>query len=411
MTATTLSHPIDTATLDARPMPTWYRDAKLGIFVHWGLYSIPAFAERTEGDFTTFMRDLTSMKDTHGAVPYAEWYLNALRIPGSATAEYHKRTFGPGFSYFDLRRRFALDAAKVDLDDWASFFADVGARYVVLVTRHLDGYPLWPTRVANPHMPEDYRSERDLVGDLTEAVRARGMRMGLYYAGGVDWTFTDHPIRTMIDLMADQALGPLYAHYAEAQVRELVERYEPSILWNDMGWPEESDPNEVIAGYYGVVHDGLVNDRWTQAKVPGGRLARQLYLDAIGAMLRLMAATGRIHPDAGPVLPLRHRDPRVRRTRVTDHGHLGADTRPGPLLRLQRTGDCCRRHDRQGSCPPARGCREQGREPADQCRAEWRGADSGPATATARRPGRLARRQLGGDLRDPPVVVLRDHDG
>ena len=300
MTATTLSQPIDTGTLDARPMPGWYGDAKLGIFVHWGLYSIPAFAERTDGDFTTFMRDLTQMRDTRGAVPYAEWYLNALRIPGSATAAYHERTFGQGFSYFDLRRRFATAAADVDLDDWASFFADVGARYVVMVTRHLDGYPLWPTRVANPNMPADYRSERDLVGDLAAAVRGQGMKMGLYYAGGVDWTFTDHPIRTMIDLMADQALGPDYARYAEAQVRELAETYQPSILWNDMGWPEESDPNAVIAGYYGVVEDGLVNDRWTQAKVPGGRFARELYLDAIGAMLRLMAATGRSIPTPVP---------------------------------------------------------------------------------------------------------------
>ena len=113
-----------------------------------------------------------------------------------------------------------------------------------MVTRHLDGYPLWPTRVANPRMPADYRSRRDLVGDLTAAVHARGLRMGLYYAGGVDWTFTDRPIRTMVDLMADQALGPVYARYAEAQVRELVETYGPSILWNDMGWPAESDPNE-----------------------------------------------------------------------------------------------------------------------------------------------------------------------
>ena len=83
-----------------------------GIFVHWGLYSIPAFAEETDGDFTTFMRDLTAMKDTHGAVPYAEWYLNALRIPGLGDREYHERTFGRGVSYFDLRRRFEADAAR-----------------------------------------------------------------------------------------------------------------------------------------------------------------------------------------------------------------------------------------------------------------------------------------------------------
>lgn len=87
--------------LDARPVPDWYTDAKLGIFVHWGLYSVPAFAERTDGDYTAFMRDLTAGKDTKGRIPYAEWYLNALRVPGSPTARYHQATYGRDVSYFD----------------------------------------------------------------------------------------------------------------------------------------------------------------------------------------------------------------------------------------------------------------------------------------------------------------------
>jgi alpha-L-fucosidase len=88
--------------LEARPVPDWYTDAKLGIFVHWGLYSIPAFAEPTGGDYTTFMRDLTAGKDTRGRIPYAEWYLNALRAPGSPTARHHQATYGTDFSYFDV---------------------------------------------------------------------------------------------------------------------------------------------------------------------------------------------------------------------------------------------------------------------------------------------------------------------
>ena len=105
----------------------------------------------------------------------------------------------------------------MDFADWAGFFARACARYVVMVTRHLDGYPLWPTTIANPHMPAAYRSQRDLVGDLAQAVREQGLRMGLYYGGGMDWTFTDKPIRTMADLMSQQALGAEYARYAAAQ--------------------------------------------------------------------------------------------------------------------------------------------------------------------------------------------------
>jgi alpha-L-fucosidase len=286
----------DKVSLDSRPTPAWYRDAKLGIFVHWGLYSIPAFSERTNGDLAAYMRDLAAMKDTAGATPYAEWYLNALRVPRSATARHHQATYGPGFSYFDFRRQFAANATEVDLEEWAAFFARVGARYVVMVTKHLDGYPLWPTNVRNPNMPADYRSSRDLVGDLTAAVRARGLRMGLYYTGGVDWTFTQRPMRTMTDLMASQALGPTYARYAEAQWRELIATYRPSILWNDMGWPAESDPHTLFADYYETVEDGLVNDRWRSVKLPRSGLARAVTLRMTGVVLRLMARSGRALP-------------------------------------------------------------------------------------------------------------------
>ena len=143
--ATILAEP---ASLDTRPVPRWYTDAKLGIVVHWGLYSIPAFAEPTDGDDTAFMRDLTAGKDTRGRIPHAEFYLNALRVPGSATARY-QATYGPDVSYFDFRNRFERSAAAVDLGEWARCFAGAGARYVVMVTRHLDGYPLWPTKIAN----------------------------------------------------------------------------------------------------------------------------------------------------------------------------------------------------------------------------------------------------------------------
>jgi alpha-L-fucosidase len=286
----------DRASLDARPVPPWYADAKLGIFVHWGLYSIPAFAERTGDDYTAFMRDLTTGKDTKGRIPYAEWYLNALRVPGSATSRYHQATYGGNFTYFDFRDQFEANSATVDLAEWAACFAGAGARYVVMVTRHLDGYPLWPTSVANPHMPPEYRSTRDLVGDLTKAVRARGLRMGLYYAGGLDWTFTSKPIRTMADFMRQQALGPEYARYAAAQWAELIDAYRPSVLWNDVGWPAESDPHELFARYYDTVADGVVNDRWTKVSMPRNRLVRALYLRFISLALKSLARVGRPLP-------------------------------------------------------------------------------------------------------------------
>jgi alpha-L-fucosidase len=169
-----------------------------------------------------------------------------------------------------------------------------------MVARHLDGYPLWPTSVANPHIPPTYRSRRDLVGDLTGAVRAAGLRMGLYYAGGIDWTFTRRPIRTMADLMGQQALGAGYAGYALAQWTELIDAYRPSVLWNDVGWPAESDPHRVMAHYYTTVADGVVNDRWTQVRVPANRLVRGLYLRFVTLALKALARSGRSLPQRRP---------------------------------------------------------------------------------------------------------------
>jgi alpha-L-fucosidase len=246
----------------------WFSDAKLGIFVHWGLYSVPAFADPAAADPGQFLRDLAAMKDTGGRIPYAEWYLNGLRIPGSATAQHHAQTYGEQFSYFDFQQSFDEHARTADLEDWADLFAAAGAAYVVMVTRHLDGYPLWPSTVANPHMPRSYRSGRDLVGDLAGAVRARGLRMGVYYAGGTDWTFTRRPVRTMLDLVAQASLGPGYAAYATAQVHELIDRYRPSVLWNDMGWPADADLEAVLRHFYRTVEDGVVNDRWFNFSTP-----------------------------------------------------------------------------------------------------------------------------------------------
>jgi alpha-L-fucosidase len=169
-----------------------------------------------------------------------------------------------------------------------------------MVTRHLDGYPLWPTLVANPYMPPGYRSRRDLVGELTGAVRAAGLPMGLYYAGGIDWTFTRRPIRTMADLMGQQALGAGYAGYALAQWTELIDAYRPSVLGNDVGWPAESDPHRVMAHYYNTVADGVVNDRWTQVRGPANRLVRSLYLRFVTLALKALARSGRSLPQRRP---------------------------------------------------------------------------------------------------------------
>src|SRR5690606_13043085 len=97
------------------------------------------------------------------------------------------------FSYFDFAPLFQHAVKEWDPYEWARHFKHAGARYVVLVTKHHDGFLLWPSETRNPYK-DDYHSERDLVGELAAAVKREGMRFGVYYSGGIDWSFPSSPI-------------------------------------------------------------------------------------------------------------------------------------------------------------------------------------------------------------------------
>lgn len=251
----------------SHPLPDWYAGAKFGIFVHWGLFSVPAWAYAERGKSIV---DLATDDDPFHAQkynPYAEWYLNTLRIEGSPGARHHREVYGER-DYYDFQSDFEQACAAFDPDGWASLFAQAGARYAVLVTKHHDGYCLWPSAHENPRRP-GLRSKRDLVGDVAAAVRARGLKMGLYYSGIFDWTFKTGPIQDSQSWIDHYLASDEYAAYSLSQTRELIRRYQPSILWNDMGYPAQCDLNALFAEYYNAVPDGVVNDRWVQRDAGG----------------------------------------------------------------------------------------------------------------------------------------------
>ena len=248
-----------------RPVPAWYDDAKLGIFVHYGLYSVPGWAVVDGGDITRTVKEL-GWPGHFRANPYAEWYLNTLRIQGSPTQEYHRKTYGPGFSYDDFVGPFNEANARWDPDAWAALFARVGARYVVSASRHCESFLLWPSGRSNP-FKKDYTAKRDVVGELAAAVRARKMRMGLYYCGGFDWCFTTKPITTAADLALSVPRSTEYAAYCTDHWHELIDRYEPSVMWGDVGYPYRADVPALMARYYNRVPDGVVDDRFYQVNL------------------------------------------------------------------------------------------------------------------------------------------------
>ncbi len=245
------------ASLDRHPLPQWYADAKLGIFIHWGLYSVPGWAPLVHPthDFSSPDYILNN--------PYAEWYLNSMRLEGSPTQAYHREHYGANFDYYNFAATFNREIQKWDPNAWAKLFRDIGAKYVVLTSKHHDGFTLWPSAVPNPKLPPDRRhASRDIVGELTEAVRAQGLRMGLYYSGGYDWTFDPGPIRVAADYQRVKPQSEAYGKYVDAQMRELIARYRPSLLWNDIDYPKSGHPLEIMAYYYNTVPDGVIDDRF-----------------------------------------------------------------------------------------------------------------------------------------------------
>lgn len=252
-------------------VPDWYRDAKLGCFIHWGLYSLPAWAQP---------RPDVPIEDAYTYHQYAEWYGNTVRIVGSPTWHRHQQVYGPGTSYEDLADLWRADS--FDADALVGELVAAGARYVVPTTKHHEGFCLWDTATTGFNSVRR-GPRRDLVAELHDATRRAGVRFGAYFSGALDWHVSDFPpIESDTDLFRHRRHDEQFSRYAAAQVDELVERFAPDVLWNDIEWPDGGKGRDeyalaaLLARYFRAVPDGVVNDRWG---VPyHGYLTRE-YLD------------------------------------------------------------------------------------------------------------------------------------
>jgi alpha-L-fucosidase len=244
----------------ARPVPAWFRSAKFGIFIHWGAYSVPAWAEPTGElgtvDGPTWFR--------HN--PYAEWYANTIRLEGSPAREHHRKAHR-GAPYDDFLDEWRAEG--FDPDDLVGLFARAGARYVVPTTKHHDGIALWEAPGTATRNTVRRGPRRDLVAAFEHATRAAGLRFGVYYSGGLDWHVArSAPHDTFESVLRDRPRDPAYAAYAYLHVRDLVDRYAPDVLWNDIEWPDAGKHDlplglaELFRHYYERVPEGVVNDRW-----------------------------------------------------------------------------------------------------------------------------------------------------
>ncbi len=214
--------------LDARPIPSWYDEAKFGIFIHWGDYAVPA---------------------------YGEWYWYNMNRKDSDTWKFHEKIFSERTKYQDFAPQFK--AELFDPAQWADVFSRSGAKYIVLTSKHHDGFAMYPSDFSWNWNSYDIGPHRDLLGDLTEAVRAKGLKMGYYYSL-YEWY---NPLYLRhFDMYVDSHMIP--------QIKELVEKYKPSVLWTDGEWDKTAEQwksREIISWLYNEssVRDELViNDRW-----------------------------------------------------------------------------------------------------------------------------------------------------
>lgn len=236
-------------------VPKWYDDCKFGIFIHWGIYSVPAYAPHT------WELGEVDSKEWFADNPYAEWYYNSLNIGKGPTYEHHMEKYGKDFKYEDFIPMWK--AENWDPAKWADLFKKAGAQYVVLTTKHHDGFCLYPSKYTDFNCVK-MGPKRDITGELTDAVRAEGIRMGLYYSGLIDWQYANDPIFEDDDLFGTASPTFEYADYSYKQMMELVDTYEPSLVWNDIGWPKQSEEMMpfFLAHYYNKVEEGVVNDRF-----------------------------------------------------------------------------------------------------------------------------------------------------
>jgi alpha-L-fucosidase len=224
--------------LDKRPTPQWYTDAKFGIFIHWGVYSVPGWSSKGQ---------------------YAEWYQEGLQGNDTARQNFHKAKFG-NRSYYDLANDFK--AERFNPDEWAKLFEQSGAKYIVLTSKHHDGFTLWPSKEADRDWgfkwnAVDVGPKRDLINDLFKAVRKTSVHAGMYYSL-YEWF---NPL-----WKADK--GKYAIDHVWPQMKDLINNYQPDVFWTDGDW-EASDSvwrsKEFLTWLYNespVKSKIIVNDRW-----------------------------------------------------------------------------------------------------------------------------------------------------
>nr|XP_055027949.1 plasma alpha-L-fucosidase [Misgurnus anguillicaudatus] len=223
--------------IDSRPLPEWYDQAKFGIFIHWGVFSVPSFGSE-----------------------WFWWYWQGRRIPSYVA--FMLENYPPGFKYTDFASQF--QAEFFDAKEWVDIFASSGAKYIVLTTKHHEGFTLWGSKYSWNWNAVDVGPKRDLVGEIATALRKYSdLRLGLYHSL-FEWF---HPLYNE-DAKNHYNTTKFPTMKTLPELYEIVNQYKPEVLWSDGdGDAPDSYWNSTgfLAWLYNEspVRDTVVtNDRW-----------------------------------------------------------------------------------------------------------------------------------------------------
>jgi alpha-L-fucosidase len=231
------------SSLDSRPLPQWYDDAKIGIFIVGGVFSVPSWGAESGGASGEWFQD--------------EWQIEKQR----PYVEFMAARYPPAFTYADFAGQLTYDLFNAT--QWADLFLRSGAKYTVFLTKHHDGFTLWPAANKFNWNSVDVGPHRDITGEISAAVKATGLHSGLYHSL-FEWL---NPL-----YLADKAANfttRSFVTQTMSELKDIVERYEPEVIWSDGDWEAPDSywdaPENFLAWLVNEspVKDTVVfNDRW-----------------------------------------------------------------------------------------------------------------------------------------------------
>lgn len=237
--------------------------AEFGIFIHWGIYAVPAF--------TPLRKTATAQTETLNG---SEWYLDRITAPIRAhkqtTVAFHNEKYGDIWEdsavasilrrdrYYGFLEDFEADAdaGGWDPDTWMSLIKSTGATYMIITAKHHDGVSMYPSAYGK------YHTSRDYIGEICASARKFGLKVGIYYSL-MEWTqlYSKGAVKLGKLNYVDRVMIP--------QIKEIATRYHPDILWTDGDWQHTSDvwrSKEIIAWLFAQNPSIVLNDRWGKDK-------------------------------------------------------------------------------------------------------------------------------------------------